>query len=529
MSTVDDIIGRVEYMQGSRATWEAHWEDVSTFVAPRYGGVVGFRSRGAKRMERVFDTTALDANDTFAAGMFGHLCSGKWFALKGKRGDEIADEWYSEATRILLEEISMSNFGQVGYETFKKLGAIGTACVLVEAGTVTTLNFREFHIGSFFIMENSRGLVDTVYRRFKYTARQAVQDFGKENVGPVVLKAYGDNKRRNEEFEFIQAVFPRTDRDTTKLDQENMAFACLYIAVKDKHLIEEAGYEEMPFIVVRLEVESGEVYGRSIGMKKLPEVKLLNKKVKLRIKAFEKVVDPPLQVPDDGYIMPLRTTPGGINYYRANSTDRIQPLTTDIDLSPCFVVEEGLRKSINHAWYVDLFALLADTEKATMTATEVMEKVEEKLILLMPLLGRLQAEWFDFMIARCLALLIRAGLIPEPPEGVEMYEVEYMGKLAIALKLGEIKALRTTMDYIGPLAEMDPGVTDVLNKDAITKGICRRMALPEEWLNDDMVIEVIREEREQAMAAQQAIEAAPALSKGAEPGSPAAAIMEEAA
>jgi hypothetical protein len=306
-----------------------------------------------------------------------------------------------------------------------------------------------------------------------------------------------------------------------------MAFASLYIAVKDKHLIEETGFPELPFIVVRLEVESGEVYGRSIGMKKLPEVKLLNKKVKLRIKAFEKKVDPPLQVPDDGYIMPLRTTPGGINYYRSNTNDRIQPLDTDIDLSPCFIVEEGLRKSINHAWYVDLFALLADTEKATMTATEVMEKVEEKLILLMPLLGRLQAEWFDFMIARCLALLIRVGLIPEPPEGIETYEVEYMGKLAIALKLGEIKAFNTAMNYIGPLAELDPGVTDVLNKDAITKGICRRMALPEEWLNDEIEIEDIREAREQQMLAQQALEAAPGLSKAAEPGSPAAEIMKE--
>jgi hypothetical protein len=526
MKKVDDIIRRVEKMKGDRATWEAHWEDVSTFAAPRYGGVVGIRPKGSKRMERVFDTTAMDANDTFAAGMFGHLCSGKWFTLKGKRDDEIADEWFSEATRILLEQVSMSNFGQIGYEMFKKLGVIGTACLLVEPGDVTTLNFREFHIGSFFIMENDQGLIDTVYRRFKYTARQAVQDFGLENVGHSVLKAYQDSKKRDEEFEFIHAVFPRNDRDSAKLDRGNMVFESLYIAVKDKHLIEESGFPEMPFIVVRLEVESGEVYGRSIGMKKLPEVKLLNKKVKLRIKAFEKKVDPPLQIPDDGFIMPLRTTPGGINYYRANTNDRIQPLVTDIDLSPCFIIEEGLRKSINHAWYVDLFALLADTEKATMTATEVMEKVEEKLILLMPLLGRLQAEWFDFMIARCLALLIRVGLISEPPEGIETYEVEYMGKLAIALKLGEIKSFNTAMNYIGPMEETHPEVTDVLNRDAIAKGICRRMALPEEWLNDEVEIEAIREVREQQMLAQQALEAAPGLSKAVEPGSPAAEIMK---
>jgi len=507
-------------MKGDRATWEAHWEEITTFVAPRYGGIIGTRQKGGKRMERVFDCTALKANDIFAAGMFGHLCSGKWFMLKG-RGD---DAWFSDATRILLEELAVSNYGQVGFESFKKLGSLGTACMLPESGDKTNLNFREFPIGSFFVMENSRGLIDTVYRRFRYSARQAVQDFGLDGVGPSVSKAYADDKKRDTEFEFIHAVFPRQERDVSKIDTVNMPFASIYIAVEDKHLIEESGYEEMPFIVVRLEVEAGEVYGRSIGMKMLPEIKLLNKEVKLSIKALEKKVDPPLQVPDDGYIMPLRTTPGGINYYRANTQDRIVPLDTDVDLTTCTAFEEALRHSINEAFYVDLFALLA--ERKNMTATEVLERVEEKLVLLMPLLGRLQAEWFDQMIGRCLAILIRQGVIPEPPPSIRTYEVEYMGKLAIALRLGEIKSFNAVMNYIGPMAEIDPSVFDVLNGDEIAKGICRRMALPEEWLNDEQVIEQIREIRMQQQQAQQLAEVAGDMMKRIETGSPAEELLK---
>jgi hypothetical protein len=517
---VAEVIRRVKQMKGDRATWEGHWEELATFVAPRYGSILGARSRGGKRMERVFDCTALKANDIFAAGMFGHLCSGKWFMLKGK-GE---DAWFAEATRVLLEELAVSNYGQVGFECFKKLGSLGTACMLPESGEKTHLNFREFHIGSFFILENSRGLIDTVYRKFMYTARQAVQDFGLENVGPSVVKAYQNDKKRDTEFEFIHAVFPRTDRDVSRLDTTNMPFASIYIAVMDEHLIEEAGYEEMPFVVVRLEVETGEVYGRSIGMKMLPEIKLLNKEVKLSIKALEKKVDPPLQVPDDGYIMPLRTTPGGINYYRANTEDRIQPLLTDIDLSTCVNFEEALRQSINEAFYVDLFALLA--ERKNMTATEVLERVEEKLVLLMPILGRLQAEWFDQMIGRCLAILIRQGIIPEPPPSVSTYEVEYMGKLAIALRLGEIKSFNAVMNYIGPMAEFNPTVFDVLNTDEIAKGICRRMAIPEEWLHNEHDIETIREERLQQIQQQQLAELAPDMMKKAEAGSPARELLE---
>jgi hypothetical protein len=517
-----DIIDRVTKLKGDRATWESNWEDVTTFVAPRYGGITSQRTKGGTRMEKVFDCTALDCNDIFAAGMLGHLCTGRWLMLRGT--DDSMDDWYAEATTAILEEYAVSNFAQKAHEMFKKLGCLGTACLFQEPGTTTAINFQDYHIGNFFIVENSKGLVDTLYRQFRYTARQAVQEFKLENVGHSVQKAYQDEKHKDDLFDFIHTVYPRIERNDKKLDTTNMLFASVYIAVKDKHIIEESGFPEFPFCIPRLDEESGEVYGRSIGIKKLPEIKVLNKSVKLRIRAVEKKIDPPLQVPDDGFIRPLRTMPGGLNYYRSNTQDRIVPLETKGDIRVAQDFEEQLRDTIRQAWSVNLFALLA--EKKNMTATEVLERVEEKLVLLGPMLSRLQAEWFNPMITRTLGILMRSGRIPEPPSGLEDFEIEYMGKLAIALKLAEIKNLRAVFEYIAPIVSVSPEAMDTFATDTIVKGICHRMGIPKEWLNTKDAIETIREEREAMLAAQAAAEAAPKMMGPVDTSSPMAALME---
>jgi len=526
-SKADEIIKRIDVMKGNRTTWESHWEEVSEYVAPRHGGVTSVKTKGGKRMETVFDCTAIDANDIFAAGLFGHLCNGRWFLLKNKNPETEDGWWFGEASRILLEEFAMSNFGQMIHEYFKKLGSIGTGCLFEEQGEPgkPALNFREFHISSYFILENSKGLVDTLYRRFSYTARQAVQEFGIENVGKSVQKAFNDVKKKDETFEFIHAMFPREERDDTKADKENMPFASVYIAVKDKKIVEEGGYPELPFMVTRLDKEANETYGRSPGMKMLPEIKLLNKMVKTTIKAAEKVVDPPLQVPDDGFISPFKTTPGGLMYYKAGGQDRIEPLLTKGDIGLGLEMEDKRRESINRAFFVDLFLLLAD--KKNMTATEVLERVEEKLLLLGPMLGRLQSELFNPLIDRTMGILLRAGKLPPVPEGIEEYEIEYLGKLAIAMRLMEVKAMRDTIGYIAPFAEADPSVMDNFDQDKIVRGISERLGLPADWLNTEEEVRMTREMRAQQMQMQQMLEAGsqvadaiPKVSKTVEPGSP---------
>ena len=510
---IEDIIKRVEKMKSDRATWESHWEEVTEYVAPRYGGITGVKTKGGKRMETVFDCTAIDANDIFAAGMYGHLCNGRWLLLKDRNPDSQDSWWFGEAGRVLLEELALSNFGQMIHNYFKKLGSIGTACLFLEKGEPGKpgLNFREFDISNYYIKENSKGLVDTLYRKFTYTPRQAMQEWPDIDLGPSIRKAF--ESKKEDPFDFIHAVFPREERDDSKVDKENMMYASIYLAVKDKKIIEESGYPQLPFMVTRIDKESNEVYGRSIGMKKLPEIKLLNKMVKTVLKAAEKVVDPPLQVPDDGFISPFKTTPGGLMYYKGGSQDRIEPLNTDANIGLGLEMEDKRRETINRAFYVDLFLLLA--EKKNMTATEVLERVEEKLLLLGPMLGRLQSELFNPLVDRALGILMMSGKLPPVPEGIEEYEIEYLGKLAIAMRLIEVKAMRDTIGYVAPFMEVNPAVMDNFDDDKITRGISERMGIPSDWLRKIDDVKGIREGRAQQQQQQQALAMAGEAAKAA--------------
>ena len=162
-------------------------------------------------------------------------------------------------------------------------------------------------------------MVDTVFRKYKQPARQAVQRFGIENVGEFIRKTH--EKKPDEEVEIMHVVMPRADRDTTKVDNKNMPFASYYICMNSSMVISESGFQEFPYIVPRFLKATGEIMGRSPAMVALPDVKMLNLMSKTIIQAAQKQIDPPLLVPDDGFIMPIRTQPGGLNFFRSGSRD----------------------------------------------------------------------------------------------------------------------------------------------------------------------------------------------------------------
>jgi len=456
-----DVISRFDKLKSDRIVWNDLWEDTCTFVTPRRGGIISPHYKGASRMSKVFSCKAIDANDTFAAGLYGHLCAPPWFILKPANPNiDATDEqttWFSVATRILHDELALSNFNLMIFEHFKDLGSIGTGCLFEEEGVESTLNFINLFIVDFVIQEDRRSHVDTLCRTLKYTARQAEQEFGKGQAGPSVTEAAVDPKRQDEIFAFLHLLVPRADTGVKgPVDGKRRPYASVYVSVKDEKVVKETGYYEKPFMADRLDKESNEMYGRGIGIKMLPEIKLLNKMVETTIRAAEKVVDPPLQVPDDGFLSPLRTVPGGIMYYRGGTTDRVDPLETHANIGLGLEMEAKREAAIDKAFFVDLFQLLA--ERKNMTATEVLERVEEKLVILGPMLGRLQSELFNPLIERSLGILFRSGKLPPPPPGVDVYSIEYTGKLAMAMRQMEVRAVQSTFNVIAPWAEIAPDI-----------------------------------------------------------------------
>jgi hypothetical protein len=450
-------------------------------------------------MELIFDGTALQSVDLLAASLHGMLTSGAtpWFHLDIKDADLGRDddvrEWLQDTSTRMMRAFSHSNFETEVHEMYVDLVVFGTGCMFVESDK-EALRFSTRHISEFYVQENQFGIVDTVFRVYRSPARQIVQRFGVDNVTDYILKVFQD--KPDEEIEILHAVVPRINRDPNKQDNKNMPYASFYIDMQTSNLLSESGFQEFPYIVPRFLKATGETMGRSPAMVALPDVKMLNLMSKTIIQAAQKQIDPPLLVPDDGFLLPIRTQPGGLNFFRSGTRDMITPLNTGANIPIGLSMEEQRRGAIRSAFFVDQ---LLSGQTPNMTATEVVQRQEERMRVIGPVLGRLMNEMLRPLIDRVFALMLRSNLLAQPPEILQGRDVdiEYVSPLARAQKSTSLNSTMKALEILMPLAQSIP-VGDHIDPDGLVRHVTDALGVPKSALRSDREVQEVREERAQA-------------------------------
>jgi hypothetical protein len=495
------LLSRYERLEGQRQNWETHWQEVADYMQPRKADVTKKRARGDKRMEQVFDSSPIQAVELLAASLHGMLTnpSTPWFTLRFKDEDidneDEAKLWLEEATATMYTAFNRSNFQQEIFELYHDLITFGTAAMFIEEDNDDIIKFSTRHINEIFIAENDKGRIDTIYRRFNISARAAIQKFGESVSSDVQAKS---NKNPYDEVEILHAVYPRADFNPNKKDKANMPFESVYMEYKNGNELSVGGFKEFPFVVPRYLKASNEIYGRSPAMTALPDVKMLNEMCKTTIKAAQKQVDPPLLVPDDGFLLPVRTVPGGLNFYRSGTRDRIEPLNIGANNPLGLNMEQQRRDSIRAVFYVNQLMM---QDGPQMTATEVIQRNEEKMRLLGPVLGRLQSELLKPLIDRVFAILLRNNMLPAAPEFLSGrdIEIEYVSPLAKAQKSTELQSIMRAVEILGSLANVAP-VFDYVNFDNLVKHLADIVGVPQKILKSQSQVNA---ERQQAQQQQQ--------------------------
>ena len=490
------LLSRFDKLQSQRQNWETHWQDVADYMQPRKADVTKQRARGDKRMELIFDSSPIQAIELLAASLHGMLTnpSTPWFTLRFKDedvdGEDEAKLWLESATDAMYTAFNRSNFQQEIFELYHDLITFGTAAMFIEEDDADLIKFSTRHINEVFIAENDKGRIDTIYRRFKISARAAVQKFG-DKISSDIRSIV--DKDPYKEIEIIHAVYPRKDFNPTKKDKSNMPFESVYIEFKTGNELSVSGFKEFPFVVPRYLKASNEIYGRSPAMTALPDVKMLNEMSKTTIKAAQKQVDPPLLVPDDGFLLPVRTVPGGLNFYRSGTRDRIEPLNIGANNPLGLNMEQQRRDSIREVFYVNQLQLQQGPQ---MTATEVIQRNEEKMRLLGPVLGRLQSELLKPLIDRTFNILLRREQFAPAPEFLsdQDIEIEYVSPLAKAQKSSELSSITRAIEILGSLANVAP-VFDYINFDALVKHVANIVGVPQKILKPQTQVNAEREEQ----------------------------------
>jgi len=495
------LIKRYDYLKGRRDNWDTHYQELADYMLPRKADIVKKRSRGEKRMELIYDGTALQAIDLLAAFLHGMLTSGAspWFHLDIKdetlnRDDDVR-EWLQDTSMRMMQAFQRSNFETEIHEAYVDLVVFGTACMFCEMDR-DKLRFSTRHISEYYVSEDQYGMVNTVFRLYKSTAAQAVERFGFDNVGDFIRRTF--ERKPDEEVEILHAVLPRISRDVTKRDNLNMPYMSAYVCKQTGMIISEGGFEELPYVVPRFLKATGEAMGRSPAMTALPDVKMLNLMSKTIIQAAQKQIDPPLLVPDDGFLLPIRTQPGGLNFFRSGTRETITPLQTGANIPIGLNMEEQRRTAIRQAFYVDQILF---TGGAQMTATEVVQRQEERMRVIGPVLGRLMSELLRPLIDRVFALMLRNDLLAPAPEilaGRDI-DIEYVSPLARAQKSSSLNNTMRALEILLPLAQSLP-VGDHIDPDGLVRHVTDALGVPKNTMRSQREVDETRQARAQAEA-----------------------------
>jgi len=315
-------------------------------------------------------------------------------------------------------------------------------------------------------------------------------------------------------YDFLHCVQPRSDYQEGQWGPKGMPYSSQYISIQGRALLSEGGYRSFPYAVGRYVQTPMETYGRSPAMQVLPALKTLNAEKATFLKVGHRAADPTLLTYDDGLVDPTMK-PGAINKGGMSAEGR--PLIGILPTGQIQVTKEMMdeeRALINDAFLVTLFQIL--TETPTMTATEVIERTNEKGILIAPTVGRQQSEYLGPLIHRELDLLSRMKRLPPMPDIIKRnkgeYNVVYTSPLARAQRAQDVAGLQRTIQSVLEVvnATQDPSPLDVFNFDISTRETAMIQAVPERWLNDDDTIAKKRQARAQQAVEQQKIQALPA-------------------
>jgi hypothetical protein len=512
-------------LKSERSSWFSHWRELSEYLMPRNGRfLVTDRNRGDKRHNRIYDNTAIRAGRILSAGLMSGMTSPArpWFRLatpdKDLMKSQAVKEWCAAVTGQMLDIFAHSNTYRVLHGIYGQLGVFGTAGSLILEDFESVIRHYPLAVGEFAIATDDRGVVNTCYREVDMTVSQMVKRFGIKNVSAAVKSQYDNGTGHDSWYPVIHTIEPRSDRDPSKRDAVNMAYSSCYFEVGGdaEKLLSESGYKRFPGVAPRWDVESGDIYGNSPGMEALGDAKQLQHEQFRKGQAIDFATLPPLQAPVGMKAEDVRSVPGGVTFVNQTAAGKAIAPLWDVrpDLNSLVADIGDVRQRINASFYTDLFLMISQSEESggsPVTAREIAERHEEKLLMLGPVLERLHDELLAPKVEITFEKMLLAGTLPPPPAELNGQDlnIEFISMLAQAQRAVGTGSVDRLLGMVGSMAQFKPEVLDKLDTDKIVDAYADMLGVdPDLIVGDDQVI-LIRKNRAQQMQKQQAMEAAP--------------------
>jgi len=424
--------------------------------------------------------------------------------------------WLDDVTRRMQLVFQKSNTYRALHTMYEELGAFGTAVSVVLPDFKNVIHQYPVTCGEYCIATDFQGRVTTMYREFEVTVADLVKEFGYKNCSITVRNMY-DRGTLDAWVPIIHAIEPRSDRDHKKRDDKNMAYGSWYFEVggEEGKFLRESGFQQFPALCPRWATAGGDIYGNSPGMEALGDIKQLQHEQLRKAQAIDFQTKPPLQVPVSMKNRDVETLPGGISFVDGAGMGIKTAFEVNLNLQYLLNDIVDCRDRVRSAFYADMFLMLATQPNTRMTATEVAERHEEKLLMLGPVLERLHNELLDPLVDITFTRMIQAGLVPPAPEELQGMDlnVEFVSMLAQAQRAIGTNSVDRFVGNLGAIAQMKPDVLDKFDSDQWADIYADMLGVDPSLIIADKEVAVVRNARNQAMAAKEQVAAVEQASK----------------
>jgi hypothetical protein len=128
------------------------------------------------------------------------------------------------------------------------------------------------------------------------------------------------------------------------------------------------------------------------------------------------------------------------------------------------------------------------------------------MVMIGPVLERIQYELLDPIIDRTFSVMSRAGVLPKPPPEIagQNIDIEYVSMLLTAQLASATSGIERTLQLVGGLVGVDPGVMDNIDVDFAVQKYSNLMNNDPRLIRSPEALKQMRDQRAKEAAQQQA-------------------------
>lgn len=511
-------------LENERTSFESHWRDLSDFILPRRSRFsISDVNKGDRRNQKIIDSTATLAARTLRSGIMSGVTSPArpWFRLTTQDPD-LAEwgpvkQWLHLVQQRITASYLKSNLYNILPTVYGDLGVFGTAAMSVEEvfnGDV--IHAKSFPIGSYWVAKDDFGRINTFVREFRMTVAQLLETFGSKKNGDfdwsnfsTYVRGQYDQGNLQTWIDVTHFVMPNMEYDQKNPIAKFKKFTSCYFesgtgydSNQDDKYLRESGYDYFPILVPRWETTAEDVYGTNCpGMEALGDIKQLQNGEKRIMEAVDKMIRPPMKGPTSMKGQAASIISGDITYIDNVNGQGFEPVyEVNFRIQEMEMKQSQVRTRIQRSFYEDLFLMLSNLDRRQITAREIEERHEEKLLALGPVLEQINQDLLDPMTDIAFNIHLRQRLLPMPPkelQGIEL-KVEYISVMAQAQKMLGVSSVERFTQFVGGLAQVDQGVLRKIKADQIVDVYGEMLSVPPSIVRtDEEVQQIIQAEQAQ--------------------------------